>query len=50
MTASRLESLFSIADALKVNPSVFFTPLDRAEITNPELRLDRHDIVGESGS
>ncbi len=40
-----LESLFSIADALKVNPSVFLTPLDKAETTNPDLRLDKHDIV-----
>jgi len=30
---------------LKVNPSVFFAPLDRAEIADPELRVDKNEIA-----
>ena len=40
-----LKSLFTIADSLQVNPSVFFTPLDRPQIADPELRLDKHEIA-----
>lgn len=40
-----LKSLFAIADSLQVNSSAFFSPLDRAEITDPELHMDKHEIV-----
>ena len=40
-----LESPLAVADALQVNPSSLFVPLDRLELTDPELRLDKDEIL-----